>query len=42
MDGWKSKSGNCINKYTEMKDGIAFATDEKKKKQAIVKTRKKK
>jgi len=32
MEGWKGKTGNFINKYDEVNDGIAFATDRKEEK----------
>jgi len=32
MEGWKGKSSNYINKYTEANNGIAFATDGKEEK----------
>ena len=32
MEGWKGKSGNYINQYTEVNDSIAFATNGKEEK----------
>jgi len=32
MAGWKNKYGNNINKYTEINDGVAFATTGKEEK----------
>jgi len=41
MEGWKSKPGNYINKYTEANNSFAFETDGKEEKGAIRKRKKK-